>query len=127
MARRLNVLIILVVHPRKTFSKDFRNDDIAGSGNITNLADLVLRYAKPPEDNPGADRIVQVTKNRLTGSIHFGDNGIPLYFDDKSKRIASSRFGSDAGGLDFRLGWMDRSETEDGFLGLPEDDAETPW
>lgn len=128
MARRLNVLIILVVHPRKSnFNKDFRNDDIAGSGNITNLADLVLRYAKPPEDNPGADRIVQVTKNRLTGSIHFGDNGIPLYFDDKSKRIASSRFGSDAGGLDFRLGWMDSSETEDGFLGLPEDDTDTPW
>ena len=126
MARRLNVLIILVVHPRKGSGRDFVNDDIAGSGNITNLADLVIRYARPKEDNPGADRIIQVTKNRLTGGIHFKDNGIPLYFDDKSKRIASTPYGGEVGSLNFRLGWMDMSEDEDGFLTLPEE-MEVPF
>ena len=127
LARRLNVLIILVVHPRKGNGREFQNDDIAGSGNITNLADLVLRYARPQEIEDRADRVIQVTKNRLTGSVHFNDNGIPLYFDEKSKRIASTLYGDDANSLNFRLGWMEQDKDNDGFLALPEDEDEAPW
>lgn len=126
MARQLNVLIILVAHPRKSLSKEFRNDDIAGSSNITNLADLVLRYTRPKEPEDSAPRILQVTKNRLTGQVHFGDKGIPLYFDEKSKRIASTKYGDDDASLSFRLGWIREAEDADGFLSLPEE-SEAPW
>lgn len=120
MARRMNVLIILVAHPRKGNRQEFVNDDIAGSGNITNLADLVIRYTRPKELGDNADRIIQVTKNRLTGRIHFGSDGAGVYFEEKSKRIAPSKY-SDEYGFDFRLGWMDAAEDADGFLALPED------
>ena len=125
LARRLNVLVILVAHPRKANGRSgFQNDDVAGSGNITNLADLVMRYTKPDEEG-GVDypRILQVTKNRLTGSIHFGDNGVGLYFDEKSKRIASTKFGDTQFGLRFQLGWEELLRDEnDGFLTVNEDD-----
>lgn len=124
MARSLNVLIILVVHPRKGNGREFSNDDIAGSGNIANLADVVLRYARPKDDNApldGTARILQVTKNRMNGRIHFNDHGIPMYFEEKSKRIAVTQFGGDSSGIDFELGWMAQMENEDGFLSLPED------
>ena len=120
MARRLNVLIILVAHPRKGNSKEFVNDDIAGSGNITNLADLVLRYARPKDLTSPGDRILQVTKNRLTGKVHFNGEGVGVYFDEKSKRIAATKYG-DEFSIDFRLGWMDQAEDADGFLSLPEE------
>ena len=89
MAKRFTVLIFLVAHPRKQTSRDFQNDDIAGSGNITNLADVVLRYDKPADsrDNPDTqDRALTVLKNRLTGRTE--RKGIPLYFEESSKRIA---------------------------------------
>lgn len=122
MARLWNVLIILVAHPRKgNGNRDFANDDVAGSGNITNLADLVIRYARPKDVSVPGDRILQVTKNRLTGFVHFGGEGVGVYFDEKSKRIASTRFGT-ANGFDYGLGWTKQVEDEDGFLSLPEDD-----
>lgn len=129
LARRLSVLIILVAHPRKGDSKrEFRNDDIAGSGNITNLADLVLRYARPdPEGGENYPRILQVTKNRLTGSIHFGHNGVGLYFEEKSKRIAATQYGDTDFGLRFQLGWEQLlSRDSDGFLSVSEEE-EVPF
>ena len=125
MARRMNVLIILVAHPRKGNGKEFANDDIAGSANITNLADIILRYARPKDVSVPGDRVLQVTKNRSTGRIHFGSDGAGVYFEEKSKRIAPSKY-SDEYGFDFRLGWMDAAEDADGFLALPED-ADIPF
>ena len=90
MAKRLNVLIFLVVHPRKRVSNDFQNDDIAGSGNITNLADVVLRYDRPDRDESyspdTSERSLTILKNRLTGRTN--RKGIPLFFNEASKRIA---------------------------------------
>ena len=129
LARRLNVLIILVAHPRKGNAKtEFRNDDVAGSGNITNLADLVLRYTRPdPEEGAEYVRLMQVTKNRLTGSVHFGGNGVGLYFDEKSKRIASTKFGDSEFGLRFQLGWEEKlAGDDDGFLSVS-DEEEIPF
>lgn len=125
MTKRLDVIIMLVVHPRKRNGYQFSNDDIAGSGNITNLADVVLRYARPAEDS-GADydRILQVTKNRLNGRIHFGDDGAGLYFDEKSKRIVCSKYTDN--GFGFSLGWIESMEDNDGFMALPEDE-EVPF
>ena len=104
MAKRFDVLIILVAHPRKRTTNDFTNDDILGSGSITNLADTIIRYDKPKEtgDSNLPDRILQVTKNRLNGKTH---NGIALYFDARSKRISE-----DPTGFGWDLGWKSGEE-----------------
>jgi archaellum biogenesis ATPase FlaH len=122
IAHRFEVLVILVAHPRKRNGSMFNNDDISGSGNIANLADVVMRYTTPSEDNAtGADRLLQITKNRINGRVHYNDHGIPLYFEAKSKRIAATQYGGDSSGIEFRLGWEAQLENEDGFLSLPED------
>lgn len=88
IAKQMNVLIFLIAHPRKTSGYNFENDDVAGSSNITNLADVVMRYARPKgedEDEDTQDRLLQITKNRLTGRTD--RHGIRLVFDERSKRI----------------------------------------
>ena len=127
IAHQFEVLIILVVHPRKRNGYTFSNDDISGSGNIANLADVVLRYTIPGEDDAtGADRLLQITKNRINGRVHYNDHGIPLYFEEKSKRIAATQYGGDSSGIEFRLGWETQLENEDGFLSVP-DDIDIPF
>ena len=116
IAKKYNALIFLVAHPKKNQSGkyDFSNDDVAGSSNITNLVDVVLRYDEPKrieegEDRP--DRLLQVFKNRLTGRLC--TDGIKLYYDEASKRIAENQ-----DTFDWELGWEDNnfkpvSELED--------------
>lgn len=119
MAKHYKVIILLIAHPRKAGSYEFKNDDIAGSSNITNLADVVMRYAEPKQDEddpPDHDRILQVTKNRLSGKTIF--DGIPLWFDDASKRI------SDRHSFSWRLGWEDLSSE---FMEADDYDAELPF
>lgn len=105
VVKQFNVLIILVVHPRKSsIRREFQNDDIAGSGNITNLADVILNYAKPDDedlknDTDPADRILQVTKNRIDGRTSW--SGIQLWYDHASKRIAEDK------NFDWEIGWED--------------------
>jgi twinkle protein len=111
MAKQYNVLIFLVAHPRKVYGGQFGNDDVAGSSNITNLVDVVLRYARPADDdieNP-PPRILQVLKNRLNGKTHRGKAGIDLYYNEASKRI------SECLNWSWPLGW----ETTDGEEPLP--------
>lgn len=88
MAKQYDVIIMLVAHPRKSGIQSFSNDDVSGSGNITNLADIVIRYDKPQtdENDPAPpERVLQIFKNRLTGRL---GKGIPLWFDEASKRIS---------------------------------------
>lgn len=106
LAKKYNVLIFLIAHPRKTFTGKFKNDDVAGSANITNLADVVIRYARPGSDYEGpADRLLQVEKNRLSGRLT--RDGIELYYNEPSKRISEGAF-------DWRAGWEDSDQ--DGFV-----------
>ena len=127
IAKRYNALIILVAHPRKAGGFEFRNDDVAGSSNITNLADVVLRYAEPKDkdgdDDQKPDRILQVTKNRLSGRTNF--DGIPLWYEAASKRI------SDTQRFDFRLGWeiaeQAASDAADDFVPADDYDTELPF
>lgn len=100
IAKRTNTIIFLIAHPRKTNGYSFENDDVAGSSNITNLADVVMRYARPKgedEDEDTQDRLLQITKNRLTGRTD--RHGIRLVFDERSKRISEMHDWS------WRLGW----------------------
>lgn len=118
IAQNHNVLIVLIVHPRKSKTGYFSNEDIAGSSNITNRAHKTIRYSRPQTKDglaPEWDRELTVLKDRLTG--HIITDGIPLYFQEKTKRISDK---PDAFG--WKLGW---ETDEDGFADA--DDDEIPF
>lgn len=103
IATQYHVAIVMIAHPRKQGTgeareKDLENDDIAGSSNITNLADIVASYsrAKPDDD---FDSVLQITKNRKTGRLRKGSDAIHLLYSDKSKRVRELRT------LDKHYGW----------------------
>lgn len=113
MAKKYDVIILLIVHPRKRQGNTFSNDEVAGSSNITNLADVVLNYAMPRDDmDVVPDRVLQVTKNRLSGTI----GTINLWYDIPSKRILEA-----IGMHRLDLGW----DIVDDFMNLPEMADET--
>ena len=85
IAKKYNVFVLLVCHPRKT-NQQLGNDDVSGSSNITDKADLVLTFGRIKDGSPDARKIC-VTKNRLTGKIT-DTEGIRLVYDQKSRRLA---------------------------------------
>ena len=87
LAKTFNVCVILVAHPKKNSTGDA--DIISGSGNIANLADVVLEYCRMKPDNENCDCVVKILKNRTTGFENH--EGIPLWFEQKSKRITGIR------------------------------------
>lgn len=86
IAIKHNVVIVLVAHPRKN-NGAFTNDDVSGSGDITNKVDVVINYQRC-DDGDGYNSKVMITKNRLGGKYAIGDNAIKLAYSDKTKRIA---------------------------------------
>lgn len=95
-ARKYNVLVHLVAHPKKP-NKDNPNKitkfDVAGSGDITNLADYVLSVTRVTNEMREAaklknvvlkDSIVKVMKDRPKGTSEFG---IDLSFNSVRKRF----------------------------------------
>ena len=101
MAKKYNVLIFLIAHPRKSTGNEFGNDDVAGSSNITNLVDVVLKYSRPKktgEETASCDRLLTIHKNRLTGRT--SRDGIRLYYQEGSKRISEN-----PETFDWNLGW----------------------
>ncbi|MGN0263918.1 MAG: AAA family ATPase [Oliverpabstia sp.] len=109
MAKRQQVAVILVVHPRKNRYGSDDTDEVSGSGDITNKVDIVMTY-KRGKDLPENERLLTVSKNRLTGRLAVGDKAIHLFYDDASKRISDNR---DA--FTQSYGW----ETEkDGFMSI---------
>lgn len=83
-AKGFNSIIMLVAHPKKGDSDD--NDSISGSGDITNRANLVLRYqreSKKEEDNNKSR--IKITKNRTTGRLDW--DGIEVEYEPISMRI----------------------------------------
>ena len=98
LAKKYNVFILLVAHPRKNYG-DISNDDVSGSSNITDRADIVLVYGRPKKEKNAkeqelseviddSERRLEVLKNRLTGNIAREKKGIKLTFEPGSKRIA---------------------------------------
>lgn len=120
IARQFEVIIFLVAHPRKTNALGFRNDDVSGSGNITNLAHMVLNYTNPRDENDPGDRVLQVAKNRLTGRTVM--QGIPLWFQESSKRITDTEHV-----FNWRYGW-ETEEKDDPLINMDiDDDMEIPF
>lgn len=116
MAKRLCIAIILVAHPRKNqFGRD-DTDEIAGSGDITNKVDIVATY-KRGRELPDTERLLSVSKNRLTGKLAVGEQEIHLFYDPVSKRISDNK-----DDFDKRYGWI---RSEDGFVSA--DDEPTPF
>ena len=113
-AKKYNVLVFLVAHPRKTGELRVTKEDIAGSGNIVNLAHMVFsvhRYTDAEKEGQTntrnqyikgkepikEDSCIEVLKNRITGVLPL----VKLYFD-----YPSYRFYKDAKNeLWFRYGW----------------------
>jgi twinkle protein len=65
-ANRHNCHVHLVAHPRKTEGK-LSNDDVSGSGDITNRAANVISVERKSQEKDGCDVIVDIKKNRWEG------------------------------------------------------------
>ena len=120
IAIRYDVLILLVAHKRKNSWSQDVNDEISGSGDITNLAGITLNYDRGSKDElekgimDETQRKLVIAKNRLFGKINL--NGIVLNYDEKSKRIYGER-----DDRDFEFGW------NKDFNGFYDVNAETPF
>ena len=107
ISKNYNVAVILVVHPRKNSLGADDNDVVSGSSDITNKVDVVMTY-KRDKTLSDDERLLTISKNRLTGKLAIGAKAIKLYFDESSKRISDNRD-------DFRrpYGW---EEDSNGFM-----------
>lgn len=83
LAMRYQVVIILVAHARKSMG-ELTNDDVSGSADITNKVDVVLSFGRSGTENESS---VQILKNRLFGTLRYGDDSIRVKYSPKTKRI----------------------------------------
>lgn len=79
-----------LVHPRKNSLGADDNDVVSGSSDITNKVDVVMTY-KRDKTLPDDERLLTISKNRLTGKLAIGAKAIKLYFDEASKRISDDK------------------------------------
>ena len=91
IAVKYDIAVVLVAHPRKgqKGKDEFQNDDIAGSGDISNRVDTVLCYARNYDQEAEYDGMLSVTKNRLTGKLTKKDFPVELFYSSSTKRITS--------------------------------------
>lgn len=89
ISKNYNVAVILVVHPRKNSLGADDNDVVSGSSDITNKVDVVMTY-KRDKSLPDNERLLIISKNRLTGRLALGEKAIKLYYDEASKRISDN-------------------------------------
>ena len=103
LAKELNIHIHFVCHPRKATSF-LRKEDIAGTGDLTNIADNVYimhrvnedfkvrtkEMFKWKEDNPiyQYTNVLEICKNREFG---WQDQMIGMYFETESKRLLNEK------------------------------------
>ena len=98
LANSLDITIILIAHPRKTKTgEEIEGDDVSGSSDITNLADVVLSYkrlekpdkqgAHDPTEGGKYHSSISVIKNRLNGRIAKGKSSIKVTYSEITKRI----------------------------------------
>lgn len=131
IAKKYVVFIILVAHPRKN-DGTLSNDDISGSSNITDRADITLVYSRVKEDkkdkkdgvssiapDPNA-RELSVLKNRLTGVLTY-NNPIKLVFEPGTKRIAEHT--NDF----FKIKFDWENNPYDGFLSAEDEPDDIPF
>ena len=85
-AKRLDVHVHLVAHPRKTECRRLEADDVGGSSDITNRADNVFKVERVPEEREqelGYSSLLTILKNR-----EFGARArIKLEYNEPSRRL----------------------------------------
>ena len=121
LAMKYNVCIIVVAHPRKTAyttnkKRDLENDDVSGSADVTNKADVVLTCSRDRETD--GLNYVQILKNRLLGRHRIGKNAIKLLYSEKCRRMYTT---PEAGKI--RYGW----ETSGGYTVVNISEDELPF
>ena len=85
-AKKYNVFVHLVAHPRKSADGENMNkDDVAGNADITNLADYVTIITRASDEVVEYDAILRIDKNRHTGVLA----GKKLMFNFERKRFYS--------------------------------------
>lgn len=120
IALRYDVLILLVAHRRKNSFTQDANDEVSGSGDITNLAGVTLSYDRGSKEEirdgylNESQRKLITAKNRLFGKVDL--EGIVLNYDEKSKRIYGPR-----DDVNYEFGW----NKADGFMSAG--DMEIPF
>lgn len=118
IAKALQVVIVLIAHPRKTSNTskyEFDNDDVSGSADITNRVDTVINYEKPKDSTvPDNQRTLNVTKNRLWGYVGQFD----VWYSDESRRTSENQ-------NDFRKDYL--SGNEDAWQEVSDDMSELPF
>lgn len=115
LALKYNALILLVAHKRKNNFTTNENDEISGSGDISNIATITIAYEKDKELQQSQRRL-KVSKNRLFGKVE--TEGYIVDYEEKSKRIYGS-----GDNLFVDYGW---DKSSDGFI--PVDmDADYPF
>lgn len=122
LTKRHDVVIILVAHPRKNSLTTDENDAVSGSGDITNLADIVMTF-KRDEDQEDLNHL-SISKNRWFGKLTKKD-GIELRYDKKSRRLIDKSQPD----FHFEVGWEPKEPQQynfDGFINVT-DDMETPF
>lgn len=97
-ARKYNALVHLVAHPKKPQSENntkITKFDIAGSGDITNLADYVISISRITDDDREKnkalmeeDAVIKVMKDRIKGTSEFYTT---YKFDTTRKRFYSNQ------------------------------------
>lgn len=102
-----NVIVILVAHKRKNNFTQDENDEVSGSGDISNLATIVMSYGKGKDIDEG-DRLLMISKNRLFGKVN--TKGWVMKFDERSKRVYGN-----GDNVNREYGW---NTTDDGFMQL---------
>ena len=85
-AKKYNCIVHLVAHPRKSMNEEITKDDVAGTANITNLADYVTTIERNFKEDREYDAKLSILKNRHTGI----NTCSTLKFDSDRKRFYSS-------------------------------------
>lgn len=150
LAKRKEVHIVFVAHPRKVMGL-LRLDDISGTADLGNAVDnafivhrvnqdfrrLTKEVLKWKDENPLylASNIIEVAKDR-DGGVQ--DLFVPLYYEPESKRLKNSKDENKLYGWQKGYGHMPVSEQseikqadefpvdEDGFMSVT-DDMESPF
>lgn len=87
MAKRLDIAIILVAHPKKE-SGEIGKNSISGSKDITNLVDVVLTYSpNSGDDKDQFQSLIGCVKFRGEGAKLTGNGRIKVHYSPISKRI----------------------------------------
>ena len=90
IAMKYSVVIVLVAHPRKASQNDMMDDNdlVAGSSDITNKADIVIKYSRCDPEQYDCDSLIKVTKNRIMGVLRTkNENAVRVNYDPRTKRV----------------------------------------